>query len=259
VSPAAARVRTLIVDDEPLARRRLRSLLSGEPALEIIGEAASGPAAVTAIRGERPDLVLLDIQMPGKDGFDVLQDIAGVHEPVVIFVTAHDEHAMRAFDVQALDYVLKPVIEDRLRAAVRRALDRLAERGRGESSAAIAALLEQMRPRGAARIPVKRDGRIVFVDAADIQWAEADGDLVRLHTGRGVHVVRMTMAEIEARLGDRRFARVHRSAIVNVDSIREIQPMFKGDFVIVLRSGATVRTGRAYRDIVRGLADGEPR
>ena len=248
--PAA---RTLIVDDEPLARRRLRALLAGEPRVDIIGEAATGSAAVTAIRNERPDLLLLDIQMPGQDGFDVLQEIAGIHEPVVIFVTAHDEHAIRAFEAEALDYVLKPVVEERLRAAVRRALARLDERRRGDSSATIATLLGQLRPRAAARIPVKRDGRITFVNAAEIHWAEADGDLVTLHTSRDAFVVRMTMAEIEGRLGDRAFARVHRSAIVNVDSIREIQPMFKGDYVIVLKNGASVRTGRAYRDVVRAL------
>jgi two-component system, LytTR family, response regulator len=253
MTASAAPARTLIVDDEPLARRRLRTLLSSEAGIEIIGEAGSGTAAVIAITKDRPDLLLLDIQMPGKDGFEVLQEIAGVHEPVVIFVTAHDEHAIRAFDVQALDYVLKPVVETRLRAALRRALARLEERRRGEVSASLTSLLEAVRPQAAHRIPVKRDGRITFVSIGDIHWVEADGDLVKLHTAREAYTVRMTMAEVEARLGDRVFARVHRSAIVRVDAIREVQPMFKGDYVIVLKNGASVRSGRAYREVVKGF------
>jgi two-component system LytT family response regulator len=254
---SAQRARTLIVDDEPLARRRLRTLLADEPEVEIIGEAASGAAAIAAITADRPDLMLLDIQMPGKDGFDVLDAIAGIHEPVVIFVTAHDEHALRAFDAQALDYVLKPVVEDRLREAVRRALRRLAERDRGQRAQTIADVLHALRRGAAARIPLKQDGRITFVAAADIFWVEADGDFVTVHTARDAHAVRMTMAEIAARLGDRRFARVHRSALVNIDRIREIQPLFKGDYMLVLANGANVRTGRAYRDAVQALARGE--
>jgi two-component system, LytTR family, response regulator len=253
MTASGAPARTLIVDDEPLARRRLRTLLSSEAGIEIIGEAGSGTAAVIAIKTERPDLLLLDIQMPGKDGFEVLQEVAGVHEPVVIFITAHDEHAIRAFDVQALDYVLKPVVETRLRAALQRALARLDERRRGEVSASLTSLLEAVRPQAANRIPVKRDGRITFVSIADVHWAEADGDLVKLHTARDTYTVRMTMAEVEARLGDRAFARVHRSAVVRIDAIREVQPMFKGDYVIVMKNGASVRSGRAYREVVKGL------
>jgi two-component system, LytTR family, response regulator len=246
--------RTLIVDDEPLARRRLRTLLADEPDIEIVGEAANGNAAVTAVAEKRPDLLLLDIQMPGKDGFQVLQEIAGPHQPVVVFITAHDEHAIRAFDVEALDYVLKPVVEGRLRAAVQRAVKRLREQHRGDLSAAMARLLEQVRPSVAAsRIPIRRDGRVTFVSAAEIEWVEAERDLVKLHTARASHVLRMTMAEVEARLGSRRFARVHRSALVNVECIHEIQPLFKGGYILVLRSGARVRSGRLYRSIVRSL------
>jgi len=231
-----APVRTVIVDDEPLARRRLRAILTAEPDVEIVGEAGNGSAAVAAVAETRPDLLLLDIQMPGKTGFDVLEALAGIHQPAVVFVTAHDEHAVRAFDVQALDYVLKPVVEDRLRAAVRRAIARLRDQQRDDT-----------------RIPVKTDRGVVLVHAADVQWVEADGDLVILHTLRARHVLRTTMAEIVARLPESQFVRVHRSTVVNIDAIQTIQPLFKGDYAIVLKTGATVRSGRTYRTSVQAL------
>jgi two-component system LytT family response regulator len=253
----AAPVRTLIIDDEPLARRRLRTLLSDEPDLELVGEASNGNAAVTAIIEKRPDLLLLDIQMPGKDGFEVLRDIAGGHQPVVVFITAHDEHAIRAFEVEAVDYVLKPVVEDRLRAAVRRAVSRLREQRRGDLAGAMAKLLERVdRARADGRVAVKTDRGVTLIPASDIQWVEADGDLVTLHTARGRHVLRTTMGDIESRLATPPFTRVHRSAIVNVDCIQEIQPLFKGDYAIVLKSGMQIRTGRTHRANVQALMRG---
>lgn len=250
----ASRVRTLIVDDEPLARRRLRTMLADEPDVEIVGEAANGTAAVDAIAQKRPDLLLLDIQMPGKDGFDVLRDIAGTHQPVVVFITAHDEHAIRAFDVQAVDYVLKPVIEDRLRAAVRRAISRIREQRRGDLADSMAKLLGRIdAARRDGRVAVKSERGVTLIPAAEIQWVEADGDLVTLHTARGRHVLRTTMADLESRLTTPPFIRVHRSAIVNVDCIHEIQPLFKGDYVIVLKSGVEIRTGRTHRANVQAL------
>ena len=254
---AAPAVRTLIVDDEPLARRRLRTMLSGDSDIDIVGEAASGTAAVATIVEKRPDLVLLDIQMPGKNGFDVLRDIAAEHQPVVVFITAHDEHAIRAFDVQAVDYVLKPVVEERLRAAVRRAIPRVREQRRGDITETLTRVLDQVqRSTGDARIAVKSDRGVTLLPATDIHWVEADGDLVKLHTGRGTHVLRTTMADIEGRLAPRQFARVHRSVIVNIDCIQEIQPMFKGDYVIVLKSGAKLRSSRAHRADVQALIRG---
>jgi two-component system, LytTR family, response regulator len=256
----ASRVRTLIVDDEPLARRRLRTMLADEPDVEIVGEASNGTAAVHAIGEKRPDLLLLDIQMPGKDGFEVLREIAGIHHPVVVFVTAHDEHAIRAFEVQALDYVLKPVVEDRLQAAVRRAISRLREQRRGDVADAMARLLERVdHARRGGRVAVKGERGVTLIPAADIQWVEADGDLVTLHTARGRHVLRTTMADFESRLTTPPFTRVHRSAIVNVDCIQEIQPLFKGDYVIVMKSGAQIRTGRTHRANVQALMRGERR
>ena len=254
---ADAPIRTLIVDDEPLALRRLRALLADEADIEIVGEAANGTEAVRAISTERPDLVFLDVQMPGLDGFDVLRATAGIHQPFVVFVTAHDEHAIRAFEVQAVDYVLKPVIETRFREAVRRAVTRL----RGESAADIARQMAQFLERVApaptrgGRIAIKRDGRVNFVRVDDIDWVEADGDLVRVHAGKEAHVIRETMSQIETKLPPERFMRVHRSIIVNTERVREVQPWFKGDYVLIMQDGTKLRSGRTYRQSVQELID----
>jgi len=254
---ADARIRTLIVDDEPLALRRLRALLADEPDIEIVGEAVNGTEAVRAITTDRPDLVFLDVQMPGLDGFDVLRATASIHQPFVVFVTAHDEHAIRAFEVQAVNYLLKPVIEARFREAVRRVVARL----RGESTADIARqmaqFLERVAPAPArgGRIAVKRDGRVNFVRVEDIDWVEADGDLVRVHAGKEAHTIRETMAQIEAKLPAERFMRVHRSIIVNTERVREVQPWFKGDYVLIMHDGTKLRSGRTYRQSVQALID----
>ena len=254
---ADARIRTLIVDDEPLALRRLRALLADEPDIEIVAEAVNGTEAVRSITTERPDLVFLDVQMPGLDGFDVLRATASIHQPFVVFVTAHDEHAIRAFEVQAVDYLLKPVIEARFREAVRRVVARL----RGESTADIARqmaqFLERVAPAPArgGRIAVKRDGRVNFVRVEDIDWVEADGDLVRVHVGKEAHTIRETMAQIEAKLPAERFMRVHRSIIVNTERVREVQPWFKGDYVLIMHDGTKLRSGRTYRQPVQALID----
>ena len=248
-------IRTLIVDDEPLARRRLRALLADEPEIEIIGDAANGTEAVRAIATERPDLVFLDIQMPGLDGFEVLRATATIHQPFVVFITAHDEHAIRAFEVQAVDYLLKPVVETRFRESVRRAINRLRVTPRKELAHEIAQLLERvaLAPMRNGRIPIKRDGRVNFVRVDDIDWVEADGDVLRLHAGRDSHTVRETMAQIEAKLPAPPFLRIHRSLIVNVERVREVQPWFKGDYVLILHDGTKLRSGRSYRDAVQTL------
>jgi two-component system LytT family response regulator len=247
-------VRTLIVDDEPLARRRLRALLADEPDIDIVGEAGSGNAAVTAIVEQKPDLVFLDIQMPELDGFGVLRATQGTHQPLVIFVTAYDEHAIRAFEVQAADYILKPVVEQRFRESVRRAVKRLKESSPGQIGRDLAKLLDAVAPGGrASRVPIKKDGRTIFVNAADITRVEADGDFVVVHAGGQSHSVRETMAEMEARLPAPPFARVHRGVIINTERVREIQPWFKGDYVVILADGAKIRTGRTYRTVVQSL------
>lgn len=247
-------VRALIVDDEPLARRRLRALLAEEDAVEIIGEAGSGNAAVEAIGELRPDLVFLDVQMPELNGFEVLRATADRHQPLVVFVTAYDEHAIKAFEVQAADYLLKPVVESRFREAVRRAVKRLREQPQAEIARELARLLEAVKPPDqSTRIPIRRDGRVFFVKTADITRVEADGDFVRVHAGTESHMVRETMAEMEAKLPSPPFVRVHRSMIVNSERIREIQPWFKGDYVVILTDGSKIRTGRTYREAVQRL------
>jgi two-component system, LytTR family, response regulator len=251
------RIRTLIVDDEPVARRRIRALLAGEHDVDVIGEAANGTEAVKAIVGEKPELVFLDVQMPGLDGFEVIRATADQHRPFVVFVTAHDEHAIRAFEVQAVDYLLKPVVETRFRDAVRRVVGRIRDGAGGDLSRQMTQLLERVasqpaRP-GAGRIPVKRDGRVNFVRVEDIDWVEADGDFVKLHAGRETHMVRETMADIALKLPTERFARVHRGIIVNADRVKEIQPWFKGDYVLILHDGTRLRSGRTYRQTVQTL------
>ena len=250
-------VRTLIVDDEPPARKRLRDLLAKERALEIVGEAGSGTEAVKMIRAERPDLVFLDIQMPGTDGFGVIREIADDDPPLIVFVTAHDEHAIKAFEVQAVDYVLKPVLEPRLREAVRRAVERI-RGGVRDTSRDLARLLERLSQSAApqpGRLPIKRDGSVTFVRTDDIDWLEADGDYVRIHAGKATHVVRDTIAEVTSKLPSERFVRVHRSIVVNTERIREVQPWFKGDYVLILNDGTKLRSGRTYRAVVQALIE----
>lgn len=249
------RVRALVVDDESLARRRLAAMLAEERDVDVIGEADGGSAAVQAIVSKRPDLVFLDVQMPGLDGFGVLRCTAGAHRPVVVFVTAHDEHAIRAFEVHAADYLLKPVTAARLRKAVRRAVERVRSVPRVENARAIDGLLSHI-PQTAvngARIPIRHAESIGFVSVAEITWVEADGDHLRLHAGSTVHTLRETMTELEARLQPFRFVRVHRSAIVNVDAVRAVEPIAKGDYYLVLRDGTRVRSGRSYRSDVQAL------
>jgi two-component system LytT family response regulator len=253
-------VRTLVVDDEPPARQRIVALLGDEPDIEVVGEAGSGSAAVRAIAELQPDLVFLDIQMPGFDGFEVLRATAGLHQPLVVFVTAYDAHALRAFDVQAVDYVLKPVVEPRFRAAVRRAVARLRETPRPELARALSRLLETVGAPNAslpderpARFAIRHDGRVVFVPLRDIAWVRADGDFVHVQAGKQTYMVRETMAEVEGRLPAGMFARVHRSAIINVDRVREIQPWFKGDYVVLMDDGTKIQTGRTYRARVQEL------
>jgi two-component system, LytTR family, response regulator len=253
------RLRALIVDDEPLARKRLRDLLAAEPAVEIGGEAGSGTEAVKMIRAKRPDLVFLDIQMPGTDGFGVVREIAGDDPPLIIFVTAHDEHAIKAFEVEAVDYVLKPVLQPRLREAVRRAVERI-RGGLRDTSSDLARLLERLsqpaapQP-GGGRFPIRREGSVTFVRMDDIDWLEADGDYVRIHAGKATHVVRETITEALSKLPSGRFVRVHRSIVVNTERIREVQPWFKGDYVLILNDGTKLRSGRTYRSAVQALID----
>jgi two-component system, LytTR family, response regulator len=242
-------IRVLIVDDEPIARRGIRQQLRSEADLEVIGEYGDGAAAIDAITGLAPDLVFLDIQMPEVGGFDVVEAIGVARMPAVVFVTAYDEHALRAFDVHAVDYVLKPIDRHRFRTAVERARQRLAH-APGQLDRRIAAALGELgRPAHdyAKRLAIKGDGRVILVDVDEVDRLEAAGNYVEVHSGARQHLVRETMASLEARLDPARFVRVSRSSIVNATLVRELQPMFNGDFVVVLRDGTKVAGSRRYR------------
>ena len=240
-------IRTLIVDDEPLARRRLRAFLRPEADMEIVGECGNGDDAVAAIRRVRPDLVFLDIQMPGKDGFAVLAELDPRHLPLIIFVTAHDQYAVQAFERRALDYLLKPFGRKRFQDAVSRARDRLAGPQSGDFRERITGLLRAVAgPK--THLVVKTGGHAVLLQTARIEWLEAEGDYVRIHAGREAYLTRQTMNRIEAELGSGRFVRIHRSTIVNVEFIKEIHPLPGGDHVITLRDLTQVTLSRGYRD-----------
>ena len=248
-------LRTLIVDDEPVARRRLRRLLRGIEDVAVAGECGDGAAAIDAIRETTPDVVLLDVQMPELDGFGVLQAMSPEEIPVVIFVTAFDQYALRAFEVHALDYLLKPVEHERLQTAMARARTRLQERQGARVDAKVLALLQTLAPerKYLARIPVRREGRVQVLDLADVDWIGAADNYVTLHAGSREFLVRDTMGRLERELDPDRFVRVHRSAIVQVDRIRELVPDFHGDFTLVLKNGVELTLSRTFRPKVEAL------
>ena len=256
--PDDARARAVIAEDEPLQRALLRSLLADQPRVEVVAEAGDGVAAVEAIREHRPDLLFLDVQMPELDAFGVIDEIGLERMPVTIFVTAYDQYALKAFEVHALDFLLKPFDGERLGKAVRRALDQLRRPAVPDDSAQLLALLAELRTRGAypERLPVRSEGRVRFVDVAAIDWIEAAGKHVRIHAGPETHELRETMASVERKLDPRRFLRIHRSTIVHAARVKEVQPWFGGDYVLILRDGTRLQSGRGHRDAVVGLIRG---
>jgi len=245
-------VRALIVDDEPLARAHLRTLLRERGDVDVIGESGDGRSAIDQIRRLTPDMVLLDIQMPELDGLEVIREIGPTKMPAVVFVTAYDEHALAAFEVHAFDYILKPVSRQRFTQAIDRVVG-LIRTDAAPTEQPLTALIEAMRNERTAldRIAVKSDGRVMFIRVGEIDWIEADDDLVRIHAGKVVHTHRSTLTHLEERLPASKFLRVHRSALVNVDRIREIQPWFQGDWVLLLHDGTRVHSGKSYRAKVR--------
>ncbi|HEU4640977.1 MAG TPA: LytTR family DNA-binding domain-containing protein [Gemmatimonadaceae bacterium] len=250
-------IRVLIVDDEPLARAHLRNLLSSDQEIEIVGEHGNGRDAVAAIREETPDLVLLDVQMPELDGFEVVRQVGVDEMPTVIFVTAYDEYALKAFEAQALDYVMKPVNRTRFRAAVERAKEVIRAARASELRVPLGRLLEAIAAerRYLDRIAIRTDGRIIFLRTDQIDWLEADDDHVRLHVGPKRYLHRDTLSRLEQRLSPNTFLRIHRSVIVNVERIREMQPWFQGDYVLILHDGTKLTSGRSYREKVRALVE----
>jgi two-component system LytT family response regulator len=246
-------IRTLIVDDEPLARQHLRSLLLDDGDIDVIAECGNGRDAVSLIRDKHPDLVVLDIQMPELNGLGVIDEVGPETMPATIFVTAHDEYAVKAFDAHAVDYVMKPVDRERFHDAIERVKERLRDTN-DATPAPLVGLVDQLRAEGTMaprRIALKRDGRLLFVRVDDIDWIEAADDHVVVHVGRDVFRQRDTLTRLEQRLPSHKFLRVHRSSIVNVDRIREMQPWFQGDFVLIMADGTRVTTGRSYRERVR--------
>jgi two-component system LytT family response regulator len=242
-------LRALIVDDEPIARRRMRRLLRDVPDIQIAGECGDGRAALAAIDSTSPDLVFLDVQMPGLDGFDVVTQLNPDRRPAIVFVTAFDRYALRAFDVHAVDYVLKPIAPARLRLAVERARERI-ERGVHQGS--LARLLRELRntPRHVTRLAVRARGRIVMLDVDAIDWIQAADNYVTVHAQGREYLLRETLATLERQLAHARFVRIHRSAIVPLDRIIELRPASHGDFDVQLRDGTCLTMSRSWRDHV---------
>jgi two-component system LytT family response regulator len=244
-------LRVLIVDDEPVARRRIRRLLRTERDIEVIGEAGDGRAAVQAIAEKQPDLVFLDVQMPELDGFGVLREIGPRRTPGVVFVTAFDQYALRAFEVHAIDYLLKPFTRERLLAAIARVRQEL-EPERGVTDPRLVALLEELRdrPRFLQRLPVRAGARIVLLETGDIDWVQAADNYVLLHSaGRGF-LMRETLTRLEQELDPQEFVRIHRSAMVRLDRIGDLLPSVHGDFRVTLKNGTQLTLSRHYRDRV---------
>jgi two-component system LytT family response regulator len=254
-------VRTVIADDERLARQKLLILLQSEPLVKVVAECQDGRQTVSAIRSLRPDMLLLDIQMPDLDGFQVLSEIPVEEMPVVIFTSAYDQYAIRAFEAHALDYLLKPFDQERLHHAVERAQSELRKSRDREITHRILNLLSQVRsvalptPEADNRLVIKANGRVVFLDLDNIEWVEAAANYVRLNVGKESYLFRETISRISERLDTNHFVRIHRSTIVNVRKIKELIPVNSGEYVVVLKSGRELSCSRGYRAALQGIVE----
>jgi two-component system LytT family response regulator len=246
------KIKTIIVDDEPHARRLIRTLLEGEADFEIAAECGDGAQAIEAIEKLEPDLVFLDVQMPEIDGFAVIDALDDERLPVVVFVTAYDQYAVKAFDVHALDYLLKPFDSDRFGETLARIRTAVGASGDGAFRERLVGLLKDVSAgrRPPERLLVKSGGRITFVPVAEIDWIEASGNYLHIHRGGEMHLMRQTMTRMESLLDPQRFVRIHRSTIVNLDRIKELQPSLKGEFEVILDSGARLILSRTYRPVL---------
>ena len=248
-------IRVLIADDEPLARQRIRKLLEGDPDVEVVGESVDGNETVAAVRQKNPDLLFLDIQMPMLDGFGVLEALGVGKMPATIFVTAYDRYAIKAFDVHALDYLLKPFDRDRFRKALQRAKSYLGRPQPPEVGKKLNSLLSEVRQdrKPLERVVIKSASRVFFLRTEEIDWIEAAGNYLRLHIGKEFHLLRETMNSFEAKLDLSLFVRIHRSYIVNVERIKELQPYFHGDYAVILKDGTQLTLSRSHRPKLQSL------
>jgi two-component system, LytTR family, response regulator len=246
---AGRRIATAIVDDEPLARRKIRRLLARDNQVEVISECGNGKDAIAAIRELSPDLLFLDVQMPEIDGFDVLESIEPAAMPLVIFVTAYDQYALRAFEVSAVDYLVKPFDRSRFEKALQRAKSRLATERRSDLSRQTLDLLEELKARSShiERLVIKSGGRAFFLKTEEIDWIEAEGKYVRVHVGKESYLLREAIGSMEAQLDARKFPRIHRSTIVNIDQVRELQPWFHNEYRVILKDGTELMLSRSCR------------
>ena len=243
-------IRTLIADDEPLARRRLRGFLSGEKDVEVVGECADGDEVVRMVEKASPHLVFLDIKMPKRDGFGVVEAVGAENMPLTVFVTAFDQYALRAFDCHAIDYLLKPFSEDRFHDALGHVRQRLRQSSRAEVNRRMSALVDEMsgREEYVDRLLVKSASRLVLLKVEEIDWIDAAGNYVRLNTDGKKYLLREKISALEKKLDPRVFVRIHRSTIVNLESVREIQPLQHGEGLVVLADGQQLNLSRSYRD-----------
>jgi two-component system LytT family response regulator len=242
-------IRVLLVDDESLAREMLREMLQDDPQVTIVGESCNGHEALEAIRTHSPDLIFLDVQMPELGGFEVLEAL-GKEIPRVIFVTAYDQYAVRAFEVHALDYLLKPFDQERFDISWQRARAQILRDRGGGTDQRILALLEEMKAgnKYLERLVIKASGRIYFLETSEIDWIEAEGNYVSVHSAKKCHLLRETISSLEAQLDPRKFLRIHRSSIVRIGRIQELQPWFHGEYRIILQNGTQLTLSRNYRD-----------
>ncbi|MBS1787726.1 MAG: response regulator transcription factor [Acidobacteria bacterium] len=251
-------IRAVIVDDEPLGRTVIREMLRRDRDFAVVGECANGYEAIAIINAERPDLVFLDVQMPEIDGFEVLSALDADQLPLVIFVTAYDQYAVSAFEVHAVDYLLKPFDRERFGKALQRAKDQLQQEQNSDLSQRILALLEEQRakPKYLERLVIKTNGRIFFLKTEEIDWISAEGNYINLHVKKDSYLLRETISHLETQLDPQRFARIHRSQIVNLDRIRELRHWSHGEYQIILHGGEELMLSRSYREKLHELLGG---
>jgi two-component system LytT family response regulator len=245
------KLRTLVVDDEPFAREKVRLFLADYPDFEVVGDCEDGEQAACAILSQQPDVVFLDVEIPGKSGLEVLNSLPADSQPFIVVVTAFDRYAVQAFEVEALDYLLKPFNKTRFAQSIKRVRQKAASVKVGNAEPATPVLLSHSEISDRERMVIKSGSRIIIVRSSSVEWIEAQGDYVMVHAQKAQHLVRETMNMMEKRLDPRRFARIHRSAIVNLDSVRELRPLWGGDYRVFLQDGTQLTLSRNYRSAVR--------